>query len=40
MGEEAARILLDAITRDTLPTGQKVLDVSLIVRESTAPPAA
>lgn len=40
MGEEAARILLDAITNAKLPAGQKVLEVSLIVRESTAPPSA
>jgi DNA-binding LacI/PurR family transcriptional regulator len=40
MGEEAAKILLNAITKDKLPAGQKVLDVSLIVRESTAPPSA
>jgi DNA-binding LacI/PurR family transcriptional regulator len=40
MGEHAARILLGSITADTLPEGQTILDVSLIVRESTAPPAA
>lgn len=40
MGEEAARILLDALTNDRLPAGQKVLDLSLVVRESTAPPSA
>ncbi|MBC8126295.1 MAG: LacI family DNA-binding transcriptional regulator [Gloeobacteraceae cyanobacterium ES-bin-144] len=39
MGEHAAQILLDAITDNKLPVGQKALDVSLIVRESTAPPA-
>lgn len=40
MGEQSARILMDAILSDTLPSGQKILDVSLIVRESTAPPVA
>jgi DNA-binding LacI/PurR family transcriptional regulator len=39
MGEEAARILWEAISNDKLPMGQVILDVSLIVRESTAPPA-
>ena len=38
MGEEAARILLEAISGSTLPMGQKVLDVTLMLRESTAPP--
>jgi DNA-binding LacI/PurR family transcriptional regulator len=41
MGEEAVRILLDySITNNELSAGQKVLEVSLIVRESTAPPSA
>lgn len=39
MAELAARTLMDAIDENKLPFCQKVLEVSLIVRESTAPPA-
>lgn len=38
MGERAAKMLLAAITDNKLPAGREVLDVSLIVRDSTAPP--
>ena len=38
MGERAAQILLTAITDNKLPAESAVMDVSLILRESTAPP--
>ena len=36
MGERGARILLEAMEEGTMPTGRIVMDVSLVVRESTA----
>lgn len=38
MGEIGAKLLLDAVMRNVLPTGQTTLKVSLMVRESTRPP--
>lgn len=38
MGEHAAQLLWDALSEDRLPMGHEVLEVSLIVRGSTAPP--
>lgn len=38
MGEQAAKMLLAALADKTLPAGDTVMDVSLILRESTAPP--
>jgi len=37
MGEVGAKILLDAIQRGNIPSGQTTLDVSLVLRESTRP---
>lgn len=39
MGERGARMLVEAIGRRQVPSGHTVMDVSLVVRESTAPPA-
>ncbi len=38
MGELSARTLVNAMLRSQNPTGQTILDVSLMVRESTRPP--
>jgi len=38
MGELSARTLLESINNNGIPSGQTVMEVSLAVRESTAPP--
>jgi len=39
MGERSAQALLTAIESHTLPAGRNVMKVSLMVRNSTAPPS-